>query len=233
MCTRLVVSAVAAMILVAAPNRCLVRAAHAGMTVKEIVDGGGELKVGPFTFKFDADSVSTNRKIDDPNKTFADEVIVDIVDSNGLSFSFNPEMRIISNMTAAQFVTFTINYTASSPGGISSAGLSVGNHFAANTANGASSQLVETLRTMEELKVGTPTPANSKQNVSFGNLPTSLAVENTGTIQVPIRGDQGNADEAQLRDIVNTFNTVAEPGTLMIFATLALAAPVGLRRRRV
>ena len=218
MSTRLVGFGLVAAVVVVAPVSCGLNAVEAG-TIKDLVDNdGGVIKVGPLTFTFTDTSVSGNRD--------ASQVSVAAVDSNGLEFTIGNDadgkaFRLDSNADGvAKDLGIDIKYTVTSTVPINIAGLA-DNAFAQFKANGAFSQVTETLSNGSTLFVGSGD--TNQANVPTIAFPEGMAfdVDNEGKLHTPPRGAGPNQDEAQLMFITNTFSPVPEPSTLVIWSLIA------------
>jgi hypothetical protein len=200
------------MALMAAPEWFGSQTARAD-TIQELLDKkNGMITVGPLKFTFTDLSVSGNRT--------AAQVEVTPVDSNGIEFRINPGLRLDSNMQSDQTEKIEISYTVMATAPILNASLS-DDAFAQFTANGASAGVTETVDN-QSLYVGTQ-PPNNVSSAALPDKPMMVTVDNKGEIQVPVRGQGANQDEAQLNTITNTFTVAPEPATIWsLLAGIAL-----------
>lgn len=203
--------------LLVAANWCTPRDASAE-TIHDLVksanngqDGpnDGVIKVGTYTFTFD----SANGGVSG-DRTW-DQVSLAVVGTNGLDFTIDPQLRLDSQGAGvAKTLSIDIKYTATSSVLIGGAGLA-DNAFAQFKANGAYSQVAETLSNGGMLFVGSgDTNQANVSSIAFAGLMT-FDVDNAGKLFTPPRGPGDNQDEAQLSSITNTFiNSTSEPATI-------------------
>ena len=192
-------------------------------TIKQLLDDqGGEITVATYTFTFTNTSVSGDRT--------SEQVSVAAVGNNGIEFTIDPELRLDSlGEGVAKNQSIDIDYTVTSSVPITFAGLD-SNAFAQFKANGAFSQVTESLGNGSTLFFGSGDTQANVLGVNFAGVMT-LTVNNAGRLHTPLRGPGPNQDEAQLAFITNTFSTIPEPSTalLLSFGLVGLA----WRRRRL
>lgn len=192
-------------------------------TIQSLIDNNnGMIQVGMLKFTFEAGAVTGDRT--------AAQIEVTPVDSNGIEFRLNPGFMLLSDMVAAQTQSVTITYTVMSICSFTAAGMDSGN-FAQNTANGASAGATTTFAENNVMLYKGSPPPDTVKMAAIPNLPTTLTVTNVGRVHVPLRGQGGSQDEAQLTTITNTFAVVPEPSTFALAALAGAGAVLSAPRR--
>jgi hypothetical protein len=198
---------------------CAPRDACAG-TIHQLVkdaNGGkdgpndGELTVGTFTFTFD----STNGGVTG-NRDW-DQVSVAAAGDNGVTFTIDPALSLASNQMFPQSASVNIDYTVTSTKSIIGARLS-DDAAAQDIAQTAKSGVTETVNPGGMLFVGQQQNKPNVPSIGFAEAMT-LSVSNFGDLSIPDRRG-GALDTATLSSISNTFITVPEPPSLVVWSIL-------------
>jgi hypothetical protein len=199
------------------------------LTIQNILDSGGSITVGPFTYTFTANSV-TGASQNGPYT--AADISVDTA-GGGITFTPSP-MLDLKTQQGGQSLQLGISYTVTSTVPILSAALAFTPGLVENQGTSEATKTftgrAETLHVFKTNDNGTISQQLT-DSTNFADMPMTLSVNDVGKVSLAVA--QGNQRTIQLIDMTNTFTALApEPSSLALLGTLV---PLGLlvcRRKR-